>query len=245
MRKILSLLLLISFTACSGQFYLPTALVLPVSTAFTPPTLNIEGHYDASIASSVTIATGVSQWADQSGLTHHLIQATTTKQPTYTGTGTSSMITFNGSTFSLSATFTFPQPVTYYLVAKQITWTSNNIIMDGTTNNTMMLRQATSSPMVYLYAGSGFPTISGWTLTVVMVVTGVVNGASSSISINDGAKVTSSQVGAAAPGGFVLGAAAFGANANVGVQELYIYNDAHSAATQTSMVAYLRSKWGI
>jgi hypothetical protein len=39
--------------------------------------------YDASDASTITVATGVSEWQDKSGNARHLTQATTSKQPTW------------------------------------------------------------------------------------------------------------------------------------------------------------------
>lgn len=74
----------------------PSALSIALRSAFTRdsrpyrfvmPTLGLEAWYKAD--TGVTVATGVSQWDDQSGAGHHLLQATAANQPIYLGhTGT-------------------------------------------------------------------------------------------------------------------------------------------------------------
>ena len=64
-----------------------------------PGVAGVIADYDASIASSITVATGVSGWADVSGAGRHLAQATPAAQPAYSATawgGTLPGITTDG-----------------------------------------------------------------------------------------------------------------------------------------------------
>lgn len=56
---------------------------------WTPAQLrpNVSFWCDASDVSTITIATGVSQWRDKSGNNRHFTQATAANQPSYSGTG--------------------------------------------------------------------------------------------------------------------------------------------------------------
>lgn len=50
---------------------------------WTPAQITTQLWFDAADASTVTIATGVSQWNDKSGNARHVVQATGANQPTY------------------------------------------------------------------------------------------------------------------------------------------------------------------
>jgi len=85
----------------------PTAAIA-AGGLWTPTNLTGKAlWYDASDASTITIATGVSQWNDKSGNSRNLVQATTSKQPTWNSVDT---ITTDGvndllvsSTFDMAA----------------------------------------------------------------------------------------------------------------------------------------------
>lgn len=91
-----------------------------LKTIFNPKMISgLEAWYDASVASSVTIQTGVQQWADLSGNGRHLIQNTTNSQPAYNSVTLNNRptITFDGSNDSLrSSAFTISQPFTYFVI---------------------------------------------------------------------------------------------------------------------------------
>ena len=60
-------------------------------SAWTPAQITTALWLDAADTSTITIATGVSQWADKSGNGRHATQATSANQPTYISSGMNSL----------------------------------------------------------------------------------------------------------------------------------------------------------
>lgn len=219
--------------------------IISYGRLFPPPT-NCVAHYDASIGTSVHISTGVSQWDDLSGNGHHLLQASSTLQPVYSGTGLTSFITFDGSNdFMQAIAFTLNQPETLYFVGKQ-NWISNAKIWDGNGNFSMDWVQTGSTPATAMFAGNTGPgSSSDFSIATVKVVALVYNGSSSTLIVNNGT-IHTGNVGASNAGGFTLGAVANGTQpSNIAVQEVYIYAAAHTTIQQAEIVGFLRSKWGV
>jgi hypothetical protein len=245
MKRLLVLLVVLYSTITFGQSNI--GYLFAKQSGWAPPATNLKGNWDASISASVVIGTGVSTWKDQSGNSNDLVQATGGNQPTYSGSGTSSTITFDGTNDYLSVSFTQSQPTTIYIILDQVTWTSIDPIYDGPAGfASMTLFQYNATPGLSMNGGSlGIVNVGGCTLGTYFVVTCVWNGASSSISINDGTKTTGN-CGTTAPGGLILGAfgglSSFG---NIAVKQVLYYSAAHDATTQTSIISGLRTKWGI
>jgi hypothetical protein len=199
-------------------------------------------RYDASVSSSITIATGVSQWNDLSGAGNHLKQGTGAAQPTVSSGG----ILFNGTSQFLKATaFTLNQPETVYLVGQQVTWTVNRAVYDGNAANSMQLVQTVTTPNITVFAGGGGNGNTGWVIATNAVITGLFNGASSATRVNQGAALTDN-AGANNAGGFTLGAIGNSTGfTNILVFEVIIYSGAHSTAQQTAIISFLEAKWGL
>lgn len=210
-------------------------------------------HYDASISSSVHIGTGVSQWDDLSGNGNNLLQATGANQPVYSGTGTSSKITFtNASSTNLVAAFTLGCPVTIYMVITQTA--AGGYIFSGVPSNAnqMGLRQF-GYPTIQMIA-NGAASISSSALTsstpmVVMTQYSTGGGAATAILTINSTVVnggSGSMTSFANSGGFTIGGNNTTGSYFTGyVQEVYIYNGLDSSTVQSNMIAYLRTKWGI
>ena len=199
-------------------------------------------HYDASVASSITIATGVRQWNDLTGLGHNLLQATGGLQPTISGNG----VLFGSGMFMQTATFTLGQPWTIYLVMMQTTWGNGRSFFDGFTNNTSQIQQRGVTPQLQLFGGTSFvATNAGLALNTNAVVSGVFSGAASSLRVNKTAATTGNG-GSTSVAGFTLGSLANGTfGANSLVFEVLIFNVAHSTAQQNQIILALGNKWGI
>jgi len=217
---------------------------------FTLPVTNMAAHYDASVGT--TVATGVSNWADQSGNGRDLIQATAASQPAL---GTDALgrpiITFDGvNDYLKSAAFTLNQPETIYFVGHQASWTLSDYIYDGNATNTGVLQQGGATPRLRVYAGKIDTTL--YTTANANLAVGangvdvvVFNGASSSHQINKTAAQTGN-AGAANMRGFTLGSKGVAGNySNIIVYEVIIYSAAHTAAERDHVISGLMAKYGI
>jgi hypothetical protein len=102
--------------------------------------LTVRGFYNASIAASVTIATGVSQWSDLHSSGNNYVQATGGNQPAYNANdGTlraRGTITGDGTDDFMTCAYDAPAPGTtpiyWFGIVKQPTWAGPpNFILSG------------------------------------------------------------------------------------------------------------------
>lgn len=105
-----------SVRATNSSSRLSNILSTPAWSFWEPSCLGslvLSQWLDASEASTITTATGVSNWTDKSGNNRTLVQATTGKQPAYSAAGLGAGhpgVTFNGSSSSMSrAAFIYAQ----------------------------------------------------------------------------------------------------------------------------------------
>lgn len=179
------------------------------------------------------------QWNDASGNTRHLIQGTGANQPAVQGDGS---LLFDGTSDFMQATFTLNQPHTLYLLAKQISWTAGDLWTDGVTAAGARFEQDAvgATPQLAIVAGSRLRLLAGPVLNTYGVLTGVFNGASSAVRLNNAAAVVGNG-GANNAGGLTLGANAAGAvPSNIQVKEFIAYTGAHDTAAQDQVIAYLQ-----
>ena len=242
-KKIILLFGLALTLAVSAQETIP-----PVNNSFTPFNFiygvsqpadqqNIIAYYKLNTAITVT-GSGVSQWDDQSGNGNHLKQATDTNRPSLESDGT---ILFDGvDNFLKTDAFTLDQPVSIYILGKQITWTSDRRWFDGNTLNTGTLQMSGSSGDIRIFAGAATSTVNA-TLDTYYVVSSVFNSTSSVLQLNNETPVTGN-AGTNNMGGFTLGASGGNVNwSNIQIKEVIIYNVAHTAEQRAVIVNYLNS----
>lgn len=201
-------------------------------------------YYQFQTGVTVT-GSGVSQWTDQSGNARHLLQGTDANRPAYdSGTG---ILTFNGGTHVLNAVFAFAQPITFYLVVNQISWTATDRIVDGQTDLSMTVQQTSAgvSPQVRIFNTSASTSSTDLVVGSYGVLCAVFNGASSVLRINNNADITAN-LGTTAAGGIALGNRATGVNgANIGVKEGAFFSAAHTDAERDTIISYLMTKFSI
>lgn len=186
----------------------------------------------------ITNVSGCSSWADMSGNSRPLLQATAANQPSIMSTGE---LLFDGTNDYLQATFTLIQPCTIYLLFRQPTWTSGDVIFDGATG-TVKATQSSGTQGIVANAGSALSAGTAIGLDSYGVLSTVFNGTGSVYqSAGGGPSVTiTGDAGAGNPGGITLGATqAPGNYANIGVREMAVYSVAHDAPTRLNILRYL------
>lgn len=184
------------------------------------------------------ISGACSSWADQSGNTRPLLQATAANRPTI---NSDASLTFNGTTHSMAAAFTLIQPCSIYLAFQQLTWTSGDVIFDGS-SGTVKVSQATTSSGLTANAGSSLSNNTTIALTTNGVACFVANSTSSVYQAAGGAAsvTVTGDANTNNPGGITLGADRTPANnANIRVYEMLVYSVAHDAATRLQILRYL------
>lgn len=188
--------------------------------------------------SGITVTgAGVSQWSDQTANANHFLQGTDANRPALQGDGS---ILFDGLAFHLRATYTLNQPLSIYLLGRQVTWTLNRYVFDGASANGGRLFQSNTSPKVALGIVPGFTGSGEWAINEYDAVSAVINGASSSTQINNNPAVTG-DAGSNNPGGTTLGCtggtpASF---SNIQAKEFVVFNSAHAGMARSRMITYL------
>ena len=127
---------------------------------WTPSSISTALWLDANDSSTITIATGVSTWADKSGNGKNATQGTAANQPTYSSTGFNSKptIQFDGTndSFSLAGiTQTSGQNV-FAVVDTTLIGTSYRVLLNRSTTT------APYPPALYLSATLNYRPISYW-----------------------------------------------------------------------------------
>lgn len=174
---------------------------------------------------------------------YNLKQTTDDKKPIYSADG----ITFDGADDYLkTSAFPFAQPATYYLVIKKTAQDTDGYIFDGYTPNSIYINNSFASEKNYIQInGVGGLTISnyvdGYDFFILRVV---VNGASSSLRINDYSEFTGN-FGTSDINGFTLGARGNGTNywSHIRVKEIILREGVDSSDDSTSIYNYLYYKY--
>lgn len=226
-------------------------LLRPTASGFDPRSIaGLSAWYDAQVASSITIETGVSQWNDLSGLGRHMLQTIGNNQParvTDADLGGKFVIQFDGSNDSLRATFTQSKPVSVLCVAKFATTPSNDTVYDGVALNTVRMF-SNNNTVLSAFAGAflNSPTVSPGLSDEYFVSEAIFDsGANSRNSVN-GTFTATGNAGTAAMGGITFGAAgnllSFG---DVNIAEFLMYSGSLSLAELGRVRKYLGNKYGI
>ena len=255
-----------SATGTSG-----TTGALTVPAAGGPDLVNMAGWWDASDASTFTLAgSNVSQWRDKSGLTRHLVQASSGSQPVRTaalvnGLAAVQVVTprfmaFQNSNLITGTTFSFF--IVYRLIAIadygriMSFWSTSGNGYDWDNDQSVSFSQDPSLP------GYGSPTAPsvtrnysahGGALTgnhgvlynTWAVVSVVFDGSTGGMYING----TAVETPKASTGTFDIDNIALATDgvlngsSTIDVAEILIYSDAKVGAARTAIEGYLNGKW--
>jgi hypothetical protein len=234
-------------------------LLVPRATGFNPRSIaGLALWLDAADASTITVSTGVSQWADKSTSGSLWTQGTGNNQP---ATGTQTMngrnvLVFDGSNDSLSATAPIALadlPKTVFVV-QRIAATVNfgtsqvanvaaggfRIRQNSTTGRVQINNTSTNELTTFSTTSLNVNEIVSCTLT--SPTSGSTAYRSGAIQANTGANDSLATFGANA---WALGFNGGGSFFNGWLAEVLIYNAALSASQLSAVHRYLGSKWGI
>ena len=179
----------------------------------------------------------VSNWPDQSGNGHDLVQASGPAQPQLQGDGS---ILFDGIAQFLKAVgYTLNQPSTTFFYFKQVSWTLNSGLADGNGSFGGEVFQSSVSPGIKCSAPTTSAENDNFTVGAYHALTVVWNGASSFFIVDQNA-ATSWSCGANNLSGFTLGANGGGTTfGNIQAKECGAYNVALSQAQALQLNGYL------
>jgi len=232
-------------------------LLRPLASGFNPKSIpGLAVWLDAADASTVTISTGVSVWADKSGNGRNAAQAVGGKQPAYNSTiNGKNVVTFQGTddTMQIGANAAFnATSQTIIIVSRQTTaanqglWykaDSNSavgVIMRYRTGTTFWLYQKNDSVAETLASNANTNTVANVYATVLepAAQAGYVNGA-----LVASATVTTAYDNNSGPW--------LGSRRDVGeylqgdIAEVLFWNRALSASERSRVERYLGRKWGV
>lgn len=172
-------------------------------------------------------------------------QGTLNNQPVYSA---ANGLSFDGSndTLQTPAIAAMVKPITVYLVVKQNTWTLNDSIFDGITIGSGLVFQNPVSPGIALSANGGVTKITRDYLAVGNwgIVTAVLNGASSSLQVDEYDEITGN-IGDGDMGGLTLGGAGGTTSyrANCSIKAVIARHVADTADSKKIIRTFLREKF--
>jgi hypothetical protein len=202
--------------------------------------------YDESSTFTMTVdhPTYVEEWRDyfESGNDLDLVPVVWVERPVLNANG----ILFNGEGAFLGGVYTLNQPITIYIVFKQVTWSRWDFVFDG--NNASeygSLQQGSTDNSGYLrlYAGTVLQDDGDLALDTYGIVRVILNGESSSLQINKNTAVTGN-AGSNDMAGFYLGSNGGGSyNSNIEVKAVIIRSVVDDGTTQSTIYDWLEEKY--
>lgn len=222
-------------------------------TSWTPTAITTALWLDASDASTITIATGVSQWNDKSGNGRNATQATGASQPLVISAAQNGLnvIRFDGSNDKLSYNGSFFVGTSYsvHTVVARRSGKSNNYYMSGSdvvTNTNLVIGWSADT---YLYAqyGNDISTSDTYSTPTAGIWGMLLNTASGRLLFKDGTQVASSGTTTTLSSytGANLGNFLASDYYNGDIAEVVVTTTALSTTDRQKMEGYLAWKWGL
>lgn len=247
----------VTATNGAGSASATSAGISPVAP-FAPTSITgLQLWLDASQISGVTTdGSAVASWTDMSGNARHATQATSGSQPVLktaaNGINGSPVVRFDGvDDWLKTASFTtISQPITAFIIYKPIahpTGSTRSIVAEAAGFDRIAAH--TTGGNLTISAGSNLFSSQFLTLGTPRIIRCVVNGASSSMTFNNGVGTTTTTGNAGANtfvGGLNIGGengAGFAPNSDVA--EVIVYNAALTGPQIAQVENYLSEKYGI
>lgn len=182
---------------------------------------------------------GVSQWDDVSGNGNHLKQATDANRPSKEADGS---ILFDGIAHFLKAdAFTLPQPVSVYLLSKEVTLTINDIVLCGENAGVYVQQTASPTGLAINPGTTASSNNASYSADTYSIFSFVFNNTASLVQIDNGSPVVGG-AGTTALGGITLGARSTPSlYSNIQAKEVLVFSEAHNAETRAEVIRFLQS----
>jgi len=208
----------------------------------------LQAWYKADVG--ITIATGVSNWADKSGNARDVAQGTAANQPTFVSSAVNGLpaVQFDGvNDFLVSGAFTTAQPLHAFHVAKQLATVTNgpNWTSSTTTFASPSACQETG-PLLQLISNSNLGASVASDTTAYHLYSSVFNGTSSKIAKDNGSYQTSAAVLTGSMTLVSLGAESAGATpTNCVIAEFCLYNAEIVTTDLTDILNYFKARYAL
>lgn len=197
----------------------------------------------------VTLATGVSQWGDKSGLGHHLLQAVAAKQLAFSATGgpnSRPCLVSDGADDFILASWTQTTPLHSFVVSKwNDVFAAQTSLFDGAVTNSNRLYRFSATGDAFFSGGAQISGSPGGQTT--WHIRETQNNGATSAYLEDGATVLSGTVNASSPGGLTLGAIGGGGGdwSNASYAFVAVFNRILSAPESTRFRTLLKLKFNL
>jgi hypothetical protein len=235
-------------------------LLRPLASGFNPKSIaGLEAWYDASVSSSITIATGVQKWADLSGKGRDLIQDITNNQPAYNSVTLNGKptVTFDGTNdFLRSANFAVAQPYSYIAVFRfeaafvsggPRIFDAGNVARSGE-----VFRQGTTADDLRMFSAPGGSTVTGNVLpagatTNFNIYDFEFNTTSSALRFRKNVYTATGSIGSNSGERLTIGASGglSGNNANASVAEFLMFSRVLAVTEADKIRSYLGKKYNL
>lgn len=229
---------------------------LNTTSIWTPSYITTALWLDAADSSTITIATGVSQWNDKSGNGRNTTQPNSTQQPLVVTAELNgkNVIRFDGSNDGLvyDGSFFVNTSYTIYSVLTRRSSSSDNFFMGGSgtsTNQNLVIGWATNTTFRYAqYANDIDVTVAGYTSPITDIWgTWLDTSAGRRIFLNGtSANTNSTTTALSSNNGATIGAfPAINTYYNGDVAEIVATTNVLSTDNRQKLEGYLAWKWGL
>jgi len=226
---------------------------------WTPAVLRPSAWFDAADLSTITVATGISEWRDKSGFGNHVSQATGADQPAYTVRGLNGLnvITFDGSRdFLTNSTYSFPTVYSIYAVGRSNALSYARLLNVGETTDTTGFVGSNSNNYATFFGNqvtwndvtANTPNQSVTSTSILGIVKD--NAVGGAVPYFNGTAQNTKNGTTVSATGFVLGRGTVGAGSanqrwNGIIAETIILPALSTTAQRQSIEGYLAWKWGL